>query len=107
MRNYQFFVYILTNKYNNYFYVGVTNNLERRMLEHRAIDLHKYACRKGINKLIYYDEHQYINNAIHREKILKKWKRQWKINLINQHNPQWRGLHDRPSSLAAAGQISC
>jgi len=103
MRNYKFFVYILTNRFNNYFYVGVTNNLERRMFEHRAINLKKYACRKGINKLVYYEEHQYINNAIHREKILKKWKRQWKINLIKQYNPHWRDLMPLVDPATGAG----
>jgi putative endonuclease len=93
MRNYQFYVYILTDKRNAKLYVGVTNNLERRTREHAQYDKSHFASRYGINKLVYYEEFQYINDAIRREKKLKKWKRIWKIDLVTSLNPTWKELY--------------
>lgn len=88
----RFYVYILTNKHNNVLYVGFTNNLKRRLKEHINRINPGFTKRYNVNKLIYFESTPYVNNAIKREKQIKKWSRQWKINLINDMNPDWEGL---------------
>ena len=91
-----FYVYFLTNKSNRVLYIGVTNNLIRRMFEHK----HKHKVEKGFSqkynlmKLVYYEVTNDIEGAIKREKQLKNWHRDWKINLINQFNPGWMDLSE-------------
>ena len=84
-------VYILSNFARTVFYIGVTNNLEKRIQEHRSgegsVFTKKYKC----HFLMYYEDYNNINNAIAREKQLKNWKREWKIKLIREENP---GLKD-------------
>ena len=85
-REYGFYVYILSNTYHTVFYVGVTNNIQRRTWEHKNKQsrfTNKYNC----HNLMYYEQYQYINDAIRREKQLKKWHRAWKIDLIKKGNP--------------------
>jgi putative endonuclease len=94
----QYYLYILSNKYNGTLYIGVTNDLERRMFEHKGKLIDGFTKKYNLNRLIYFETFQYINNAIKREKNMKKWKRQWKINLIEEENPNWRDLSkDWPS----------
>jgi putative endonuclease len=86
-------VYILTNISNNVLYIGVTSQLAIRIIEHKEgkfIDAftNKYNC----HKLVYYETFLNIEEAILREKQLKNWRRQWKLNLINESNPQWKDL---------------
>jgi len=88
----KYYVYIITNKSNKVLYIGVTNNLERRMFEHKNKLIEGFSKKYNLNKLVYYEETTDINNAISREKQLKNWHRDWKINLINQSNPEWRDL---------------
>ena len=88
----KFYVYILTNKNNNVLYVGFTNNLKRRLNEHINRTNPGFTKRYNVNKLIYFESTPYVNNAIKREKQIKKWNRQWKINLINDMNPDWEDL---------------
>ena len=88
----QYYLYILTNKKNGTLYVGVTNNLERRMFEHKHKLVEGFTKKYGLNRLIYFEVFQYVNDAIKREKNIKKWKRQWKINLIEEENPDWEDL---------------
>ena|SRR3989338_6494654 len=87
-----YFVYILTNKYNTTFYIGVTNNLERRMIEHKQELIEGFSKKYKLYKLIYFEE--YINplDAISREKKLKNWHREWKISLIKKGNPNFIDL---------------
>ena len=88
----QYYLYILTNKKNGTLYVGVTNNLERRMFEHKHKLVEGFTKKYGLNRLIYFEVFQYVNDAIKREKNIKKWKRQWKFNLIEKENPDWEDL---------------
>ena len=88
----QYYLYILTNKINGTLYIGVTNDLERRMFEHKNKLVRGFTAKYGLNKLIYFETYQYVNDAITREKNMKKWKRQWKIDLIEKENPNWKDL---------------
>lgn len=90
MKNY--YVYILTNKYNKTLYIGVTNNLERRLFEHQHEIVKGFTQKYQLKKLVYLEEYNDINAAIAREKQLKNWHRQWKINLIESVNPTWKDL---------------
>ena len=79
--------YILTHERNHIFYVGVTNNIERRMSEHKEATFATHVGHYIIKKLVYFEEHSDIRIAIRREKTIKKWKREWKINQIEKMNP--------------------
>lgn len=78
----QYYVYILTNKVNTVFYIGVTNNLNRRIYEHKNKLIEGFTKKYNVNKLVYYEISDSVESAILREKQLKRWNRQWKINLI-------------------------
>ncbi|MCJ7704619.1 MAG: GIY-YIG nuclease family protein [Desulfobacterales bacterium] len=91
-RSTQYYVYILTNKNNKVLYIGVTNDLERRIFEHKNKLVEGFTKKYNLNKLIYYEMTEDINSAIEREKQLKNWHRDWKINLINSFNPTWKDL---------------
>lgn len=88
----QYYVYILSNKKHGTLYIGLTNNLERRMFEHKHKLIDGFTKKYGIDKLMYFETFQYINDAIKREKNMKKWKRQWKIELIEEDNKFWKDL---------------
>jgi putative endonuclease len=90
----QYFVYILTNKSNKVLYIGVTNNLERRMYEHRNQMIDGFTKKYNLTKLVYFEEASDVKSAIEREKQLKNWHRDWKISLINQVNPNWDDLSE-------------
>jgi len=87
-------VYIITNKKDGVLYIGVSNNLERRMFEHKNKLVKGFSSRYNLDKLIYFEAYQYISDAIKREKNLKKWKRDWKINLIVEDNADWNDLSE-------------
>lgn len=89
-----YYVYILANKSNNVLYIGVTNNLKRRVLEHKNKVNKGFAYRYNVDKLVYYEHFTNILEAIKREKRMKKWNRQWKDELINSFNPEWKELFD-------------
>ena len=96
-REYQFWVYILSNR-SHILYIGVTNSLRRRVLEHRKQTPSTFTNRYKINRLVYFESYQYINNAIARETELKHWTRAQKIALIESINPTWEELlPDEPS----------
>jgi putative endonuclease len=88
----QYYVYILTNKNNKVLYIGVTNDLERRIYEHKNKLVEGFTKKYNLNKLIYYEMTEDISSAIEREKQLKNWHRDWKINLIKSFNPMWKDL---------------
>ena len=88
----QYYVYLLSSKKNGTLYIGVTNDLERRMFEHKNKLVEGFSSKYGLDKLIYFEIYQYVNDAIKREKNMKKWKRQWKINLVEKDNPNWEDL---------------
>jgi putative endonuclease len=88
----QYYVYILTNKTNKVLYIGVTNDLVRRIFEHQNKSVEGFTKKYNLNKLIYYEVTKDISSAIEREKQLKNWHRDWKINIINSFNPIWKDL---------------
>ncbi|OYX28513.1 MAG: excinuclease ABC subunit C [Flavobacteriales bacterium 32-35-8] len=83
---------MLANKKNGTLYIGVTNDLERRMFEHKNKLIEGFTEKYGLNRLVYFETYQYVNDAIKREKNMKKWKRQWKIDLIEKENIEWNDL---------------
>ena len=89
-----YYVYILTNKSNNVLYTGVTNNLERRMHEHKNKLIPGFTEKYNVNKLVYFDQTTNINEAISMEKQIKGWTRQKKITLIESINPGWLDLSE-------------
>jgi putative endonuclease len=88
-----YFVYILTNKLRGTLYVGVTNDLVRRVFEHREGAVPGFTKRYGLKQLVYFERYDDPNNAIQREKNIKHWSRAWKLDLIVGSNPQWRDLY--------------
>lgn len=88
----QYFVYILTSKKNGTLYICVTNDLIRRVYEHKEGIIEGFTKKYNIKNLVYYEIHTDSNEAIKREKALKKWKRDWKIELIEKTNIEWRDL---------------
>jgi len=89
----QYCVYILASKRHGTLYIGVTNNLVRRVYEHKTKINESFTKRYSVNKLVYYEEYGDITEAIHREKCLKNWKRKWKLQLIEKVNPRWSDLY--------------
>jgi putative endonuclease len=90
------FIYIVTNKYNNTFYIGVTSNLPKRILEHIEKRYeNSFSARYNLNKLVYYEQFQMIGDAIAREKQLKAGSRSKKIELIRKINPKWDDLFEQ------------
>ncbi len=90
----KYYTYILTYERNHIFYVGVTNNIERRIYEHKSATYGTHVGHFNINKLVYFEEHSDIRIAIRREKIIKKWKREWKINITTAQNPNLKDLSE-------------
>ena len=88
-----YYVYILSNKNNNVIYIGVTNNLVKRVYEHKNKFVKGFTSRYNVNKLVYYEIIDDIVVAIEREKVLKGWLRERKIALINTLNPKWNDLY--------------
>ena len=84
----------MTNKNNTTLYIGVTNNLVRRVWEHKHHLVEGFTSRYHLTKLVYYEPWQGEREAIQREKTLKKYKREWKEKLINELNPEWNDLYD-------------
>jgi putative endonuclease len=92
MRDHSYVVYILASKPNGTLYIGVTNDLVRRVQEHREGLVPGFTKRYGVKSLVYFEHHCDINTAIMREKRIKRWLRKWKLDLIEAANPQWRDL---------------
>ncbi len=92
--NKAYFVYIMTNKNNAVLYTGVTNNLKRRIYEHKNKIIQGFTSRYNIVKLVYYEMYNDIYMAINREKQIKAGPRKKKIDLINGMNPEWKDLYD-------------
>jgi putative endonuclease len=88
-----FYVYILTNQRYGTLYVGVTNDLVRRVWEHKSDLVEGFSKRYGLHRLVWYEAHHDVSHAITREKLIKKWHRDWKVNLIQGMNPDWADLY--------------
>ncbi|MCF8278131.1 MAG: GIY-YIG nuclease family protein [Flavobacteriales bacterium] len=89
-----YFVYIITNKTKTVLYTGVTNNLERRLSEHKQPSTIRFTGKYKCHYLLYWERFQYVADAIAREKEIKGWRRQKKNELINGFNPNWEFLND-------------
>lgn len=92
----QYFVYILASKNNGVIYIGITDDLIGRVWQHKSDVVEGFTKRYQVHKLVYYEIIEDVMEAILREKRVKKWKRQWKNNIINRFNPSWRDLYDVP-----------
>ena len=90
----QYYVYILASKKNGTLYIGVTNNLVRRIYEHKHDVEAGFTKQYGVHLLVYFEETIDVKSAIQREKQLKKWNRVWKIRLIEKSNPEWKDLYE-------------
>jgi len=86
-------VYILANECNGTLYIGVTANLIKRVWEHKNDCFEGFSKRYNVHSLVWYEIHGTMESAISREKQLKKWKREWKLDLIEQNNPHWEDLY--------------
>jgi putative endonuclease len=89
-----YWVYILASAPGGTLYVGVTNDLIRRTYEHREKLVPGFTKKYGVSRLVYFEQHESIIAAIQREKNIKHWSREWKIDLIVSMNPDWRDLYD-------------
>ena len=87
-----YYVYILSSNNQSTLYIGVTNNLQKRLAEHRSKEMEGFSKKYNCVNLVYFEKHNDIKAAILREKQMKKWKREWKNNLIKTHNPNWTDL---------------
>ncbi len=88
------YVYILAHKKNGTLYVGVTRNLVRRVYEHKTHLVAGFTRTYAVDRLVYYERHEVLLDAVTREKQIKKWRRVWKIRLIEEFNPDWRDLYE-------------
>jgi putative endonuclease len=87
-----YYVYILASKRNGTLCIGVTNDLERRLSEHRNNLIEGFTNKYNVHRLVYYEDVNDIQAALQREKQLKRWTRKWKLELIEKVNPEWRDL---------------
>lgn len=92
-RERSYWVYILASRLGGTLYIGVTNDLVRRVYEHRTDIVPGFTKKYDVHRLVYFEQFSDIENAIRREKRLKKWNREWKIDLIEKSNPQWNDLY--------------
>lgn len=89
-----YYVYILCSQRNGTLYIGITNNIVRRIYEHKTKMVKGFTEKYEVNKLVYMETYEDVSDAIHREKCLKKWNRSWKIRLIEEINPEWKDLSE-------------
>ena len=87
-----YYIYILSSNNKTTIYIGVTNNLQRRILEHKSKEVVGFSNNYNCINLVYLEKHNNVEKAIKREKQIKTWKREWKNNLINEENPEWLDL---------------
>jgi putative endonuclease len=88
------YVYIISNKKNGTIYIGVTSNLSKRIYEHKNSVVDGFSKAHGLHVLVYFEIFSNITDAIAREKQLKNWKREWKLDLIYSRNPEWSDLYN-------------
>jgi len=88
-----YYVYILASRIGGTLFIGVTNDLVRRVFEHKSKFVAGFTKKYNVIKRVYHEQYDSIENAIQREKQLKKWNRQWKVRLIEERNPNWDDLY--------------
>lgn len=91
----QFYVYILTNRMNGTLYTGMSNDIVRRVYEHKNRLVKGFSARYGLTQLVYFECFNTAMEAIAREKQMKKWNRAWKLELIQGFNPEWKDLYEQ------------
>jgi putative endonuclease len=89
----EYYVYILASQKYGTLYIGITSNLLKRVYQHKEGLVAGFTKKYNVNKLVYYEVHGDVHEAILREKQMKKWRRNWKINLIERDNPQWLDIY--------------
>jgi putative endonuclease len=90
----QYYVYLITNERYGTLYVGVTNDLVRRVYEHREGAVEGFSKQHSLSRLVWFEAHDDVLAAIEREKVIKRWRRDWKMNLIQAMNPNWDDLYE-------------
>ena len=90
----RYYVYIMASARNGTLYVGITNDLARRAYEHKEGLIKGFTRKYRVHILVYYEEHGDVQEAIAREKLVKKWRRDWKLRMIERLNPEWKDLYD-------------
>jgi putative endonuclease len=85
-------IYILASQRNGTIYIGMTNDLQRRVYQHKTGTKKGFTQKYGVSMLVYFEEFQQVNQTIERENNMKKWKRNWKLKLIEEENPNWDDL---------------
>ncbi len=95
MNHHTYYVYIMASKRNGTLYIGVTNDLIRRVYEHKNNLVKGFTNKYRVHKLVYWEQSENIESALQREKQLKIWKRQWKLALIEEHNANWQDLYEQ------------
>ena len=93
--NHNYYIYLLTNQYNTVLYTGMTNDLQRRVAEHKSLKVPGFTSSYRVTKLVYYEHFDDVHAAIDREKQIKSWSRERKNQLIEDKNPKWEELFDR------------
>ncbi|QMV46375.1 GIY-YIG nuclease family protein [Wolbachia pipientis] len=89
-----YYVYILTSKHNKALCIGITSNLTKRIWEHKNKVISGFTSKYNVQKLVYFEVFQDVGSALNRGKLLKSWKREWKIDLVERENPNWADLYD-------------
>ena len=87
-------VYILASQRNGTLYIGVTSDLLQRVWQHKQGQVEGFTKKHNVHLLVYYEYHEDMDSAIRREKQMKEWKRDWKLQLIEKHNPDWNDLYE-------------
>ncbi|HJD66965.1 MAG TPA: GIY-YIG nuclease family protein [Rickettsia endosymbiont of Bembidion lapponicum] len=90
----EYYVYILSNKYDGTLYIGVTSDIVKRVWQHKQKIIKGFTTKYNLDKLVYFEQFNDINYAINREKRLKEYKRKWKLDLIEANNPNWHDLYE-------------
>ena len=91
----QYYVYIMASQRQGTLYVGVTSDLVGRVYQHKQGSIEGFTKRYKVHRLVYYEVHDDVRSAITREKQIKKWRRAWKIRMIEEKNPDWDDLYER------------
>jgi len=86
------YVYILASRKNGTLYIGMTEELGKRVVRHKDKRTNQFAAKYDVDKLVYYEKHKSLEEAVKRENQVKKWRREWKIKLIEKQNPDWVDL---------------
>ena len=94
-----YYVYLMASKRNGTLYTGISSEIEVRVDQHKHGEYEGFTKRYGVHKLVYYEMHEDVDEAIAREKQIKKWLRKWKLELIEKHNPAWHDLIDKNGQL--------